>query len=134
MAQALVSRSSKGLFTRQRVLVSTLELLWPPQVVAEGQFHTLANDVGGCREVLSNYLLFRRPQWFRGSPNGKAVTTSAASVNDELSIKFDDAPAVKPVVAEKTKVLEGDGHMKQARILPVPLHVTANASIGNSRP
>jgi hypothetical protein len=58
------------------------------------------------------------------------MTTSAASVNDESGVRYDEAQARKPVGSEDLKVLEGDGDTKQARVAPVPLHITANASIG----
>lgn len=130
MAQPLVSRSSKALFTRRRTLIKSLELLWTPEVASKGlssEFHSLAQRSLDCAcrtEASSNSLLCtRRSLW-------RAVGTSAANINDVSAMKFVDA---HDFISEKPKVLAGDGQTKRAKVASVPLHVTANASIGNPR-
>lgn len=87
-------------------------------------------DVSSRTDLSSNFLLYRRPRWWRRLHNGMAMATSAASIDDVSAMKFIDA---HDFISEKPKVVDGDGQMKRAKVASVPLHVTANASIGNSR-
>lgn len=110
---------------RRRSLSNSLELA--PELLSEGVLTEFQCSLDGtCQaEALSNFLLCRR---FRREHNGRRMTTSAARVHAASAMKFVDA---HDFVSQESEVLEGNGQVKRAKGSPVPLHVTANASMGN---
>jgi len=111
---------------RRRSLSNSLELT--PELLSKGVSTEFQSSLHGtCQtEALSNFLPCRRS---RREHNGRRMTTSAARVHAASAMKFVDA---HDFVSQEAEVLEEDGQMKRAKGSPVPLHVTANASMGNS--
>lgn len=129
MAQFSASRSSKALFSRHWTLLNNWEFSSKAYLSEFHSFCKCSFDVNDQREALG---VFRRPRWLRGLHDDCAITT-AATVTAVPAFKSYDTRSLKFNVPENTKVLEGDVQARRARAAPLPLHVTANASIGNSR-